>query len=143
MEIRVAQASDFDAVVRLLQLAELVTDDLDDNLNNFVVGIKDQQVCGAGGLEVLGMIALLRSVVVAEQMRGEKSGSKIVTALLHMAAQLGLHQLFLLTNSAERFFNQYGFVIIDRNAAPPAITNTAQFSDLCPDTAQLMSLRLE
>jgi len=44
MEIRSALLTDFDVVARLLQSAELLTDDLDIELNNFVVAILDNQI---------------------------------------------------------------------------------------------------
>ncbi len=143
MYIRPAQSSDFDAVSNLLRGAELLTDDLDIELNNFVVGVDNNRICGAGGLEQLNDIALLRSVVVAKNMRGENMGSKIVLVLLDNAKRLHLRHLYLLTTSADRFFGRHGFAEMDRKDAPPSITNTSQFSDLCPASATLMGLSLE
>lgn len=143
MKTRPALSSDFSAVSSLLNEAELLIDDLDRELKNFIVGTIDDQLCAAGGLEVFGRIALLRSVVVAEQHRGRKTGSEIILALLAHAKALNIQHLYLLTRSAEQFFKGFGFNLIERDLAPKCISETSQFSELCPAKAALMRLSIE
>lgn len=143
MKTRPALSSDFSAISSLLNEAELLIDDLDRELKNFIVGTIDDQLCAAGGLEVFGRIALLRSVVVAEQCRGQKAGSEIVEKLRAHAKTIGIQQLYLLTRSAENFFAALGFEVVTRDLAPKCISETSQFSELCPTNAALMRLSIE
>jgi len=142
MQIRSAKAIDCDAVSRLLEQANLLTDDLDDQLTHFVVANKAENIIATGGLDVFDSFALLRSVAVASEEQGKNLGSEIVTKLLELATELGLHQLYLLTTSAAGFFADRGFTVIDRNQVPHVIAATAQFSQLCPASATVMRLDL-
>jgi len=44
---------------------------------------------------------------------------------------------------ADGFFIRYGYTLLNRDAAPKSITRTAQFSQLCPGDAKLLSKRLD
>jgi amino-acid N-acetyltransferase len=50
--------------------------------------------------------------------------------------------LFLLTTTAADFFGTRGYELIDREAVPEAVAETAEFSELCPDAATCMRKRL-
>ena len=70
------------------------------------------QVIGAGALHVMWQdLAEVRSVVVAEAMRGKGVGHAILEALLARAESLGIARVFCLTFETE-FFGKHGFVEI-------------------------------
>jgi amino-acid N-acetyltransferase len=94
--------------------------------------------CGYAGLEPLGDEALLRSVVVAAERRGQGLGGAIVDRTLREAASLGATRVWLLTDSAPGFFERLGFALAQRSAAPTRVAATREFSSLCPDDAVLM-----
>jgi amino-acid N-acetyltransferase len=84
------------------------------------------------GLELLGEVALLRSLAVAPTARGQHLGHDLVAFAERVAAERGVETLFLLTETAAKFFTKLGYRLTDRSDAPPAVRSTAQFASLCP-----------
>ena len=77
--IRTAQPSDLDAVEGLLAAAGLPVAGVEDQLEDgFVVLERDGAMVGVAGLEVYGAYGLLRSVAVAESLRGTGLGDAVV-----------------------------------------------------------------
>jgi len=137
--LRQAVPGDWDAVQGLLLAADLPVDDLGaERLGGFLIAEDENATVGLIGLEVLGALGLLRSLVVARNARNTGLGGKLVGALESVALAAGITELWLLTIDAERFFQRHDFEIIDRTAAPDEIRETDEFSTLCPGTAYLM-----
>jgi amino-acid N-acetyltransferase len=137
--LRQALPGDWDAVQALLLAADLPIDDLGpERLNGFLIAQDEIATVGLIGLEILGTVGLLRSLVVARNARNTGLGGKLVGALEAAAVAAGIAELWLLTIDAERFFQRHEFEIIDRTAAPDEIRQTDEFSALCPDSAYLM-----
>jgi N-acetylglutamate synthase-like GNAT family acetyltransferase len=82
--------------------------------------------------------ALIRSIVVSGEARGRGHGAAIVAALAERARDDGVQRLWLLTTESAPFFERLGWSKAERSAAPPAISASRQFSDLCPASATLM-----
>ena len=142
--LRQAQPDDWDAVQSLLLASELPVDDLGpQKLDGFLIAEDDNAMVGLIGLEVLGTVGLLRSLVVEKSARRSGLGGKLVGALESAAQTAGIAELWLLTIDAERFFQRHDFEIIDRAAAPGEIRNSDEFSTLCPGTAWLMRKSLD
>jgi amino-acid N-acetyltransferase len=97
---------------------------------------------GWAGLEPYGPDALLRSVVVLDQMRGRQHGRLLVSAIAAQARTLGAERLWLLTTTAVSFFAKLGFDTVRRDAAPPALQDSREFASLCPASAICMMLDL-
>ncbi len=142
--LRQAQPDDWDAVQSLLLASELPVDDLGpQKLDGFLIAEDDNAMVGLIGLEVLGTVGLLRSLVVEKSARRSGLGGKLVGALESAAQTAGIAELWLLTIDAERFFQRHDFEIVDRAAAPGEIRNSDEFSTLCPGTAWLMRKSLD
>lgn len=142
--LRQALPQDWGAVRSLLLASELPVDDLGpDKLDGFLIAEHDNAIAGLIGLEVLGTVGLLRSLVVAKDARSSGLGGKLVGALESAAQTAGIGELWLLTIDAERFFQRHNFEIVDRAAAPDEIRNSEEFSALCPGTAFLMCKSLD
>jgi amino-acid N-acetyltransferase len=58
------------------------------------------------------------------------------------AAAHQMRALYLLTTTAETYFEHRGYRRIDRAEAPPAIESTREFASLCPSSSALMIKRL-
>lgn len=140
--LRPAEASDLGAVRALLLQAELPAADLTEELLNGFVVLEGVDVLAAGGLEVLGPDALLRSVVVAPASRGQGLAKRIVDALIEDARRRHLRSIWMLTTTAAEFFPRWGFRPADRESAPSGIAASAEFASLCPGTATCFVLRL-
>lgn len=146
MTVRVEPAGtqDLPQIRRLLEQAQLPHSDLrDDTPVNFWVAREGSAVIGAVGLEAFGAAGLLRSLVVTPRARGGGLGGRLVQALEDAAADRGLDQLVLLTQTAERFFAGRGYRVITRAEAPDALRGSSEFQSLCPATATCMSRRVE
>jgi N-acetylglutamate synthase-like GNAT family acetyltransferase len=100
------------------------------------------EVIGFGGYYRDGQEVLLRSIVMASERRRAGNGRRIVAALLDLSHEDSAKRAWLLTTTAQPFFEQLGFVVNHRDAAPRAISNTREFSTLCPVSAVLMCLSL-
>jgi amino-acid N-acetyltransferase len=137
--LRQALADDWQAVRNLLLASDLPIDDLGpDKLDGFLIAEDDDAIVGLIGLEIMGTVGLLRSLVVEKKARSRGVGGKLVGALESAAEAAGIGELWLLTIDAEHFFQRHNFEIVDRTAAPDEIRESEEFSSLCPGTAHLM-----
>lgn len=139
MNVEPAMLADLPAIRRLLETEGLPANDLAEPLlKHFLVLREGSAVTAVVGLEVYGDVALLRSLVVAEQMRGKGCGAKLTAAAESLAKKHGVAAIYLLTTSADAFFTAHNYRRIDRTEAPEPIRATTQFSALCPASAILM-----
>jgi len=134
-----ASPADLAAIRRLLECEKLPSSDITEQaLQHFLVARDANGIVGAIGIETLGAVALLRSLVVAKEQRGRGLGATLTAAALALAKSAGCQSVYLLTTTAETFFKTFGFRVIERDHAPDAIRTTTQFSALCPSTAVVM-----
>ena len=98
----------------------------------------DGAILGFGGFEGSGRDQLLRSVVLAPAARGRGHGRDLVEALLAQARKDGAERAWLMTTDAADFFRHLGFADAARDAAPAVVTQSQQFTTLCPASAQLL-----
>lgn len=133
---------DLDRARGLLAENDLPAADLESTPVRLFDAVVDGDRVGIGGFEPHGDVGLLRSVVVAEGRRGRGLGEAICTAIEGRAAAAGVTALYLLTTDASGFFGTIGYGVIERDDAPAAIGATAEFDELCPDTATAMRKRL-
>jgi N-acetylglutamate synthase-like GNAT family acetyltransferase len=103
-----------------------------------VVAESEGRVAGVAGLELHGADALLRSVAVSRESRGRRLASRLCAEVERRAPALGARRIFLLTETAERFFARRGYQRLERAKAPAGIAASREFAALCPDTAVLM-----
>jgi len=141
--LRPAEPHDSAYIEARLDECGLPVEDLDAVLECLYVCEVEGERVGAGGFEQYGTVALLRSVVVDETLRGEGYGTALCSALLDRARAAGVEEVYLLTTTAAAFFAELGFERTDREAVPGPIRGTTQFSDLCPDTATCMRRELD
>lgn len=127
------------AIAALLSESGLPTDDLSEqDLSLFRIEGSIDRLDAVGGLEPCDDVALIRSVATAASKRGLGLAGKTVDELEALAAEKGFGRLYLLTESAARFFESRGYSAVDRTDVPPAIRQSRQFSSLCPDSATVM-----
>ena len=95
------------------------------------------------GLELFDEAALLRSLVVSPAARSSGQGSALVRHAESYAHSRGVRTLFLLTTTAQGFFERRGYASAARDVAPPAIRATREFAGLCPASSVFMSKQLQ
>lgn len=141
--LRRATAADLGTLQAWLDAAGLPSADLAQlPLSHFVIATEGASDVGAVGVEQFGALGLLRSLVVVERKRGLGAGSFLLTSLEDSARANGIRELWLLTIDAQAYFQQHGYRVRQREEAPPAIRGTAEYTDLCPVDAILMSKKI-
>jgi amino-acid N-acetyltransferase len=108
------------------------------DLRHFLFAGPKAKPIGLVGLQIEPPHALLRSLAVDPASRGEGIGSRLVAHAEEHARLLGVTSLYLLTTTAETFFQARGYARIDRDDAPYFIRATAEFAELCPSTSAFM-----
>jgi amino-acid N-acetyltransferase len=136
--LRAAEARDLPGISALLAGAKLPVADVAEHLRHFVVFDPGTGIAGVGGLEIHGPLALLRSLAVDPARRARGVATAICDRLEGDAARLGIRRLYLLTETAERFFARRGYAAVPRAGAPPEIAASRELSALCPQSAVLM-----
>ena len=141
-QVRPAQPHDLPAVERLLAASSLPLEGVREALPTFVVAQAGNEIVGVAGLEVCCDNALLRSVAVADDWRSRGLGRELVTHVIAEAEARGIHALYLLTTTAERYFPSFGFHAIARDAVPADVRETEEFRSACPASATVMTRTL-
>jgi len=143
--LRCATDDDQGEVRALLEACGLPTADLAAARPRFIVACQDGRIIATGALQRCGTggSALLRSVAVAAEARGQGLGRSIVRELERIARSASISQLTLLTQDAREFFAALGYRVIERQAAPEELQQSAEFRSLCPSSCVCLSKGLE
>lgn len=137
--MKIFRSPDAASVIALLAEARLPCADISEAMLEHFLGCGERDALGGViGLEVHGEFGLLRSLVVRPASQRAGHGRALVEALELHAAARGVEALYLLTETAARFFSKLGYQVVGRGEVPHAIRMTREFSNLCPDTAIVM-----
>ena len=128
MQIRPAQTSDIKGIRQLIdsyapqgRLLTKETVTLYESVQEFTVAVDGDEVVGCGALHVLWEdLAEVRTVAVAENIRGQGVGHQILESILSRAQNLGIKRIFCLTFETE-FFGRHGFAIIEGTPVEPEV----------------------
>lgn len=112
---------------KLLAGYHLPRADLGRYIDAFLVAEDEQGLAGCAGLELYGTSAILRSVAVAERLRGTGLGRRLTEEAIGLARQRGVQRLYLFTMTAERFFERFGFRRIHIDEMDPAVRESRQY----------------
>ena len=127
----------------LLQDNHLPAEDCVEQAQHYCASYAGDELIAAGAIEPVSQYGLLRSVVVREDYRGRGLARRITTHLLNQARDEGRVAIYLLTETAQSYFADLGFVPMARADVPEAVSLTRQFVSLCPDSAICMYLLLK
>ena len=142
IHIETAQPDEKEIVVALLEQGDLLIEDLPEGLPDFVLAKDEETPVGVAGLESFGTVGLLRSVAVDPAHQGKQIAAQLVRRLLETAQASNLQDVYLITNTADGYFERQGFQPVNRQEVPAAIQQTQQFSNLCPSSAIVMKRAL-
>lgn len=135
-----AEDDDLAAVHRLLSKARLPVAGVEDAWRRWVADADGAggQVVGSAALERYGDAFLLRSVAVEPGRRGDGLGGRLVRAALRCADLEvgGTAEVCLVTETADGWFDRFGFRPAARDELPAAVEASPQLSGgLCPASA--------
>ena len=144
MQIRSANEADLGTIQNLLNANDLPVEDLSTALIEGFLVAEDASgtIVGSGGLEQIGSSVLLRSLALKQEWRGTGVARRLVELLEDNARSLGQQEVWLLTTTAERFFERAGYERVSRDDVPGDVRLCRQFAALCPSTAMCMRKRL-
>lgn len=143
VQIKPFSESDISPIIELLRECNLPVSDVESGKQDFIIAETNGIIVGCIGLEVYGENGLLRSFAVKQSFRNQKTGEKLYRKILQLCDEKGVKQLFLLTTTAEGYFEKSGFCKIDRQNVPHAIIQTREFIDICPISAVVMQKTLD
>lgn len=134
-DIEPAAIDDRAGISALLREANLPVPTGEDPPVRMLVRRQGSELVGCVGWELHGGVALLRSLAVKAELRGQGLGRALVHAAL--GELFGL-DVYLLTTDATGFFEHLGFQRIDRSALPKALGASRQLGMGCCATATAM-----
>jgi len=140
-EIYVATADELPEIERLLESSALTRDGLAECTRAgdvLVARADDGCLAGCVALELFGSDALVRSLAVTAGGRGHGLGSALLSRALDHARAAGVHEAWLLTETAAPFFAARGWQPADRAAAPVLVAGSVEFTGACPVTVPAM-----
>ncbi|MGD2216582.1 MAG: GNAT family N-acetyltransferase [Gemmatimonadales bacterium] len=141
--IELAQPSHLPEILALLDECDLPEEGLACRPGTLILAARaGESLVGCAALEVYGEHALLRSVAVTAEHRGEGLGDLIVEAALELACWLRVVEVYLLTDTAEGFFAQHSFMPVDRSRVPRAVAGSPGFTTCRCVDATCMARRL-
>ena len=135
-----ANISDLFRINQLLESEHLPVVDPKEFTNYFYKVTNDQNTTiGAIGLEIYGNYGLLRSMVVDKNYRNKGIANLLVEQIMEISKGLDLHEVYLLTTTADKYFLRKGFEVKKRENCPVKIKESKEFSSICPASSVLMS----
>lgn len=134
--------TDLSAVQALLDRFKLPVKGVAEHFDRFIVLKSNDQVIGCAGIEIYESTALLRSVAIDPAEHGKGYGKRLIAHILGLAREKGVNHVFLLTETAEGYFQRLGFMTIAREDLDERIKETEEFVSLCPDSAASMRFLL-
>jgi amino-acid N-acetyltransferase len=138
-----ARPHDLGRALELLRAERLPEHGVVEQFGHYLVVRELGQLVGVCGVEVHGEYGLLRSLVIDPGFRGQGAGDCLVRGLLDFAGpKLHLKALYLLTTTAQRYFERYGFHLVTREEAPAAIRESWELREGCPASAAFMKRSL-
>jgi amino-acid N-acetyltransferase len=141
-DITPAAPADLPAIVELLAASKLPRASIEDHVASPLVARHDLGLVGTAALELYGSAALLRSVAVATELRGQGLGAALTVAALDLARRRGVRTVYLLTETAGRFFPKFGFTAITRAQVESVVLQSLEFTTACPQSALVMVKQL-
>ena len=142
-EVAIHRRPALKAAAALLESADLPVSDLTDAyMEHFFYVGPASALIGLVGVEMCGVDALLRSLVVSPEHRSAGLGQTLVAHAESHACEQGARAIYCLTTTAEAFFRRRGYVDADRDRAPAAVRGTREFSAICPVSSAFLVKKL-
>jgi amino-acid N-acetyltransferase len=141
--MKINEIKDASEVESLLTTSSLLTTDLHQNDKIQLFGAyQDENLIACIGVEIYDNTALLRSLAVRLECRSRGIGKKLSEHIEKYCQQKGVKELYLLTETADKYFDRLGYTKQKRQEAPESIKGTTQFSGLCPSSSKFMKKRV-
>jgi N-acetylglutamate synthase-like GNAT family acetyltransferase len=141
-EISPADLSDFESIINLLDKLHLPISDVSLEDTYFLKAMVGGKLVGTAGIQVAGNVSLLRSMAVDPSAQSQGIGKHLLNQAVVYAQTQHVKEIYLITTTAEKYFKNKGFRVINRAETPESIKNTTQFSKTCAASAIVMRKKL-
>jgi amino-acid N-acetyltransferase len=137
LTIKLATNQELEKALALLENNQLPTSDIAENVELYTV-YNNENLIGTIGLEVFNTEGLLRSVSLDSTVQYKGFGTQILAIFEAKIKEKGIQNLYLLTTTAQGFFQKNNYQTISRDEVSDAIKETAEFKSVCPSSAIVM-----
>ncbi len=142
-KIRKATGSDLVEILELLNRMGLPTAGVDNNISNFLVSTsRSNGLLAVIGMEIAGANGLLRSLACDPNFCKQGIAAELVAGALTAAREQGIKNLYLMTQSAEKYMRKFGFKTVERQDIPEDLLKQSELNSACPTCSTCMSLGL-
>jgi len=138
IDYRPASDSDLSDIVKLLQNNDLPITDITNSDIQLFVGTYNNVLVGVIGIEIYSSTGLLRSLAVDDSFKKLNIGTTLINRLFNNSKLRNIKDVYLLTETAEKYFEKFNFQSIDRSNVPDIIMETQEFKEICPVSATVM-----
>ncbi len=128
---------DLQEVLTLLEEVNLPREGVAESFQDFFVIRKNSRVIGCIGIEIYGEVGLMRSTAIHPSFQGQGYGKQLVETLENYARDKKLNRIYLLTDTAEKFFMKLNYKVISREKANPKIKQSVEYTTLCTSSPLL------
>ncbi|TDY65146.1 ubiquinone/menaquinone biosynthesis C-methylase UbiE [Aminivibrio pyruvatiphilus] len=139
--VRRATSGDVPAIAALLEENGLTPLGVAETPENFLV-LEYSGIAAVAGMEILGDTGLLRSLAVRRKDRKKGFGERMTDAVIDRAREKGVRTVYLLTETAERFFGRAGFTAARREDIPAPLMQSSALDRVCPQGSAVLRLFL-
>lgn len=126
-----ARSEDMPRVRAILGEIGLISADLtDDRFGDVLVVVDETGIVGCVAVEIFDEAAILRSLAVTLERRGQGIGWMLADSAVAKARASGVRRMYLLTEHASDFFaEKFGFNPIDRASVDVTVSESAHFRE--------------
>jgi enamine deaminase RidA (YjgF/YER057c/UK114 family)/N-acetylglutamate synthase-like GNAT family acetyltransferase len=130
--------SDLSAMLRSVDLPPPTEADAVSMLKAYLGG----ELVGCVGFGRYGQAAVLHSLVVIREAKGEGVGRALVHSVIERAQHAGLRQVYLATTDTARYFGYLGFLPVARTAIAPDVLASPELAQYAAGEATYMCYAL-
>lgn len=142
-KIRKANLADWPQVYKLLLQAKLPTAGAKAHLKDFLVAVLDSgQFAGVIGMEREGRYGMLRSLAVKPECQKGGIAAELVREAVATARALEMEELYLMTQTADRYLQNFGFEVISRSQIPEVLLEKSELNTACSARSICMKQQL-
>lgn len=120
----------------LLEQAGLPLAGTEDPATELYAALDGRRLCGLVGIEVRPPSALLRSLVVAPELRGRGLGQALLAFAEGAARERGLTTAFGLTTTIPELLERAGYSELPQRDLPAELRASAELQGACPASAR-------
>jgi len=139
VEATLEAGSDLTAMLRSVDLPVPSAGDHVSMLKAYLGG----ELVGCVGYGVHGDAAVLHSLVVVREAKGEGVGRALVLAVVERARKVGARQVYLATTDTTRYFGYLGFHPVERSAVAASALASDELSQYAEGEVTFMALAIQ